>query len=340
MKTSLYYRAGPSPQQRILFTVLAVIVGGAGCFAVLVATGVIDLPFLRRPVLAQPKPRPEGDPIPLSARTIPAYTELERGHVMNEKAELTVLHLPADQVQKHGLLPLEKILGRVLKAEKAPGYGFSERDFLPIGTRPGIVGGVPYGKRSFMIEADRIGGVDGLNIGDHVDVLLGEVILDMDKSLDKILGPEAAMLSALFPGKRYGGRVLAQDSVVVTPVTNQKVPVKEGTLGRDGNPKLHVLQRLTIAVEPKEAPLLTAALAAKGFIYCVGRSGLPDDSPGNTPDTVIPLPKVTKIETIRGSKRDFWYQVHPSKALDALRGPSGPWLADGPEANVSQTKDR
>ena len=51
---------------------------------------------------------------------------------------------------------LAKILGRVTAREKPAGYYFLESDFLPVGTRPGIAGGTPLGKRAYTFNASNL----------------------------------------------------------------------------------------------------------------------------------------------------------------------------------------
>src|SRR5439155_24415071 len=116
--------------------------------------------------------KPEGVPIPLTVQPVPAFTQVTREHVMDPKTlDLVITYLPPQSVASTGLLTFDKIIGRVLKSEKAAGYGFTERDFFPPGTRPGVVAGVPSGKKAFVLQADKIGGVHGLRGGDDIDVL-------------------------------------------------------------------------------------------------------------------------------------------------------------------------
>ena len=55
--------------------------------------------------------------------------------------------------------------------DKAPGFVFTERDFLPKGTLPGLVAGIPPGKRALTLDAGKLRGIDLLQIGDHLDLL-------------------------------------------------------------------------------------------------------------------------------------------------------------------------
>ncbi len=64
---------------------------------------------------------------------------------------------------------------------------------------------------------------------------------------------------------------------------------------------------IVLAVDPEELVLVQLALSAKAQLTCVARSGLPDASHQDRPiPNVEPTaPKITTIETIRGSKRDL-----------------------------------
>src|SRR3954463_4004064 len=139
MSPPSYKRSGLSPLLQVLLALAVLSVGSVGSVVVLAITGVIELPFLPRPAVARPKPKPEGVPIPLSARPITAFTQVTREDVMDLKTlDLVVTYLPPESVARAGLLPVDKVLGRVLKADKSPGYGFTEKDFHPKGTRPGV----------------------------------------------------------------------------------------------------------------------------------------------------------------------------------------------------------
>src|SRR5208337_2601301 len=119
-------------------------IGGAGTVALLGATKVIDLgklAFWRVKV----EPIPAGwVAVPVPARAIPAYTLVTKEFLMNPKTGgWEVVWTPPNLVPKEAILDLAKIRGRVMAHEKPPYYCFMEKDFLPVGTLPGIVAGVP-----------------------------------------------------------------------------------------------------------------------------------------------------------------------------------------------------
>ena len=63
------------------------------------------------------------------------------------------------------------MIGRVVNHEKQANYAFRETDFLPPGTRPGMVAGIPPGKRSYTLEVTKIKGIQSLKAGDRFDLL-------------------------------------------------------------------------------------------------------------------------------------------------------------------------
>ena len=101
-------------------------------------------------------------------------------------------------------------------------YCFTEEDFLPEGTHPGVAGGTPEGKRAITLDAGNLKGcVHELKEGDHVD-LLASVPVDMPgaghansgrSGTNVVAAPDALLLP-----KRGLVRPLVQDGVVVAPV--------------------------------------------------------------------------------------------------------------------------
>jgi hypothetical protein len=101
-------------------------------------------------------------------------------------------------------------------------------------------------------------------------------------------------------------RVLAQDAVVVTPVTARNEPMTSSTLMGGTQVKTIPVQEIVIAVNPEEAAKISEALAMHLQIDCVIRSGRPDD-PGPALETPPSNPlnsSVIVLDTILGSKRD------------------------------------
>lgn len=313
MNHNPYKRPGPLPALRGLALVLATVVGSGALFAMLVVSGVIELPFLRKAEAARQKPKPEGTPVLISARFIPAYTQMTRDFVLDDKTgEFTVAHLRPEDAASQGFLPLDKIIGRVLKTDKAAGYAFREKDFLPEGTRPGTAAGVPPGKRALVLPAERIGGINALKIGDRVDILMSMPIEPQLGHAGKGGEPSPGLPPPAQPGhasgsgrmRRAGVQAIVQDGVVVVPVTTRQAPVTTSNTGKDGKFQTKPVQDITIAVDPTEAAQLMQALAVDTEMFCVLRSGLPGDPPGRTPSLAPPPPPV-QVEVIAGNKREI-----------------------------------
>src|SRR5438309_4124327 len=110
--------------------------------------------------------------VPTAAVQISAHTRIQRDHLWDRAhARLAVIYLPPRAVTNEMLLNISDIIGRVLDGDKQPGYVFTESDFLPRGTREGLVAGIPPGKRAIRISADRVDGLYGLNAGDRFDIV-------------------------------------------------------------------------------------------------------------------------------------------------------------------------
>src|SRR5688572_21758171 len=178
------------PPVATIATITAIVLlAGAG--TVLLAPGVLPLPWQRALGLAADEPAlaaelPAGYVrVPLSATRIPAYAKVAREHLFDPKkvrwVETAVRRadLPSDVILDRG-----DALGRVLRQDKPAGYVFTERDFMPEGTRPGLVGGIPAGKRGYRVEVEKIPGLYGLNAGDRFD-LLATLAVD-DGALDDL----------------------------------------------------------------------------------------------------------------------------------------------------------
>ena len=327
MKPITYGRpAPPSPLPRIVLMLGMLAVGGAGSVVLLYAGGVVDLPFLHGKT-PEAKARPQGVAVPLSARPIPAYTQVLRDHILDAKTlDLVVAYFSPEEVEKNGFLTVDKVIGRVLAADKGAGYAFKEKDFLPPGTKPGMAAGVPSGKRSYVLDARQVDGVNDLKIGDHIDVLAA-VMVEFDKTTRQYhtvpTSPNrnGGKKGEYGPGQTGIVAALAQDAIVVEPLTTRQVPDEGAAIPpQTGQPKMRVERDITIAIDPKEAAPLTEAVAVGGEIFCVAHTGLPNDLPGLTPG-FQPLTPVQVVETIVGGKRDV--KVFPDASGQAP--PLSPW---------------
>ena len=285
-------------------------------------------------------------PVPISAMVIPSYTRVTRDHLWDVKQhKLSVLYLRPDQVSSDMIASINGIVGRVMDHDKPAGYVFTESDFLPKGTRPGLVAGIPPNKRAMRVTLDKIPGLAGLLPGDRFDLV---------STLPIEVGPGAGLAAGGVYGKQLDlqarmtnwqrqatVRVVVQNGDIVQPVTTRQVPVANTTLTQGLVVRTRPIQEVVIAVLPHEVAPLSEALAVGATISCVPRSGRPDDSPytvtpesrpwspfggvvqqpagtesasapgavnGSTPSVPGLLPVgagFTQVETISGSKREL-----------------------------------
>ena len=221
--------------------------------------------------------------VPVSSQAIPAYTKLTRDHIWNaQKGEMAVAWLPPEQVTDSMKTNLKELFGRVLARYKAPGYVFTDADFLPKGTRPGLVGGIPPGKRAVRVEAGKVEGLYGLNPGDRFDLLAtlpidlkgGNQSLEVAGAFGKQLALQANLTNW---AKQATVRVLVQNGVLVQPLATRQIPLSMNTLTQGLVVKKKPVQEIVIAVQPDEVAPLTEAMALKAQITTVPRSGHPDD---------------------------------------------------------------
>ncbi len=304
MRNPYKHKRGWSVLAKSALIVLTVVVGGVGTVGTLWAMGEIDLPFLNR----APSVPPGYRLVPVSGAAIPAYTKLSRDHVWNpQKGTFATAMMKDEEITPDILVAFKDIFGRVLDHDKPKGYVFTEADFMPKGTRPGLVAGIPAGKRSLTLEAGKLNGAFGVKVGDHID-LVATVPIDSNKNrggLGGLAGTLVLQQQVATMQKRASVRVLAQDAVIVSPVTSRNKPITSTSLTSGSQVRTVPVQEIVIAVDPKEVPAISEALATQVEVTCVARSGLPDD-PGaksKTPGS-DPLTQLKVIDSISGKKRD------------------------------------
>lgn len=253
----------------------------------LMVLGVIDVAAWR-----QAPPSTAGlIAVPTPATVIPAYTRIRRDHLWDRRnARLAVIYLPPGAVTKEMLVNIGDVIGRVLDGEKEPGYVFTESDFLPRGTREGIVAGIPAGKRAIRISADRVDGLYGLHAGDRFDILATMPIdaAGGGRSFN-FSGPysqEMALQAQLSNwDKQATVRVIVQSALIVEPMTTRGVTTVQQSLTEGAAARVRQVQETVIAIEPEEVALLTEAMAVNARLTTIPRSGRPDDPlDSKTPD--------------------------------------------------------
>jgi Flp pilus assembly protein CpaB len=246
------------------------------------AFGVVTIPTFFRPAQASTAGLV---PVPIPARTIPAYTKVMRDHLWDPaQNQLTFVHLQPRAMTPEMLVNLNDILGRVLDHDKPAGYVFTETDFLPKGTREGLVGGIPPGKRAVRVPADKVEGLYGLRPGDRFD-LVATLPIDAGRggaaqafNVGGVYGQQLALQARMSNWQKQATvHVMVQNGVIVEPMSTRQVPVFTNTLTQGGVTRMRPVQEAVVAVDPDEVAQLTEAMAVEAKISTVPRSGHPDD---------------------------------------------------------------
>ncbi len=270
-------------------------------------------------------------PVPVEA--IPAFTALRDEHFVriNPDSSLALSQRAITASAKPDVITDPRLLiGRVLKFDKSAGYPIGESDLLPPGTRPGIVAGVPMGKRAMIVDADRIAGARALNRGDRFDLIAAltpetkrRVLGTPRRSqapaptqgITELPGADGSALDQPEPDEPATELLLIADNgAVIKAVTTRDVP--RGNRTATGVPaQTELRQEFTIAVSPDEVVRLTRALAEGAEIILVARTGLPGETPDLAgsiviPDAdaerdTIPPPSPRTVETLRGTDREI-----------------------------------
>ena len=310
-----------------------VVLGSVVAIAYVASGGEIQIPFTNPPrffslgkkVEEKPWTPPVGKvAVPVSARPISAYARVSRDDLWDLKVQRPkVVYIDPSAMVDTTITDARKVIGRVLARDKAPGYAFSESDFLPEGTRPGVVAGIPPGMRAMRIELSKVRGLYGLQPGDRFD-LVSTIPVQKDASQDirKIGGAYADRLAieASFSNvsKQATVRVVVQSGVVVSPVQTIEVPVTMASLTQGNRVNSKPLQEVVIAVHPEEVPMLTEAMAVDADLTVVPRSGRPDDPKDSLTPELHPRspfsaggnskdgpPAMTFVESIGGTNREL-----------------------------------
>lgn len=300
------YASNPRSYWPIVGFALCVL-GLGGGFLGLVVAGIIELPFLK----AREPSRVGMVQVVMSGVPIPAYTQLNRDHLINPQTkQAATFWLANEQVPPGVKIELSEVAGRVLKRDKPAGYFFTEDDFLPRGTRPGLVAGVPAGKRSITLDATKVMGVAGLKVGDRFDII-ASIAFD-ERPSGRTIGVPGYASSLGEKQKRARVKVVVENGEVVLPVYLRAVPSTSHSLTSGSQTSAKPVQELVIAVDPREVPRLAEALAVAADLTAVARSGLPDDKlrassvvvdEAADVDAPAPRPQFKVIETIVGKKR-------------------------------------
>ena len=273
----------------------SVLVGGIVALAVIgLYWGGFAEPLLARFRTERPISHEGMVAVPVSAVPIPAYTKIIRDHLWNGAAgSFAVVYLPKEQVGPSVIQNMNEIIGRLMSHDKPPAYAFTEDDFLPRGTRPGLVAGIPAGKRAMRVPLEKIPGLAGLLPGDRFD-LVSTLPIDgasaTSLNTGGLYGRQIELQSRLSNWQKQATvRVVVQNGDIVQPTETRQVPVSNTSLTQGLTVRTKPVQEVVIAVRPNEVARLAEALAVGAEISCVPRSGRPEDSRDSVTPESSPL---------------------------------------------------
>lgn len=256
-----------------------------------VVNGELRLPFGGGVLFAfqkeEPKQTAKGTPAGTVAvlacpRNLPAYTMITQDHFYTKDGLHTVAVVP-EAVEANRLFPanadgVKRLVGRVLRRNKSTNYAFTERDFLPVGTRPGPSAGIPPGKRGMWIDLATVQGLADARAGDRVDIVAA-IELKTRPALDtSVLGnladpvAKAKLTSVANRGAntpQASSWVVARRALVIQPRRSRSAsPGKK----RGGSS----IEEVFVAMAPDEVASFSQALAQGVTLVAAPRSGQPD----------------------------------------------------------------
>ena len=311
--------ARPTRRRRPIGTILILLLIAAGLSYVLIPLAFgrqPNLPFSLNEIFAgndsddSVKPPAEGKVrVLVSGREIPAYTKISRDDLWDpQKNHLAFTDVDEDLIGASGILvEASQIVGRVLDHKKPAGYVFTEKDFMPKGTRPGFVrvpmlvgeqpgdafslpfngravglfvtAGPDAGTIELRIEVDWVHGIVGLQPGDRFDILAAVPVESSTQVPFSGVFADQMKVQTQLEGLNKQARVdvLVQNGVVVSELQTRQVPITQSSLTRGTTTRTVPKQEMVIAVGPDEVAELMEAIAIEAQVTCIARSGHPDD---------------------------------------------------------------
>lgn len=253
---------GPSVLAMLGLGVFALVAGGGGLAGLLYATGYLSL----TPTAAglRTVDRTGQIAFPALARPVTAYATLTRDDLLQPtNRELNVIWLPESVTKPEMLRDLSLIVGRVLSRDKPAGMILTESDFLPKGTRPGLVAGIPAGQRAISVKAGAVAGLHLLKRGDRFDILSAT---PADEEESPAVPQAATLQGGLEPQPLVLGALESRSGV--------RLLIRAGQMIADGSQA----GENTLAIQPEEVAPFMAALAGGRQLFSVARSGRPDET--------------------------------------------------------------
>ena len=298
---------GNQPRRRsslgtVLLVGLLLILVGAGTVGILQASGLVRFPWQRHGI--EPV-APGMVRLPMAARNIPAFTRVTDDYLIDPKTGTwSFAEIPESECPKQAVRSLPDIRRRVTGKEKPAGFIFTEEDFTPRGTLPGVAAGVSANKRALTLEAGKLRGIDLLETGDHVD-LIAAVPLDRLMSTgdrDQAWRPGSPMLTNGTTGrnntKQTETRMLARDAVIVSPLTTRMRPISSSSLMQGTSTRTIPVQEIVLAVNREDAVSVTEAVDMGLEVIAMARSGRPESEDTlAVPPGMVAVPVATRLIT-------------------------------------------
>ncbi|MDC0278911.1 hypothetical protein OAL43_01760 [bacterium] len=253
------------------------IAGGVLTFGVVQFSGWLN----QTAALAQENSREGMVPVPKSLLNLNAFEVVQRSDVYDRAVgDDSYFWLTKKQVEDHPewITDVNNIIGRVMARDKQAEFVFSEKDFLPEGSRSGIAGGVPAGKQGFFLDAQKIPGLRFLKSGDRFDLLASQSKESNEAGSEYGLLMGGIKTRGGKPIPLTGVRILVQNAEVIALATNRSMTTQGGldlvdsdSRGRSTNSTKD--EQVCIAIDPGEAVPLTGALGEDLEIHMITRSG-------------------------------------------------------------------
>jgi len=227
-----------------------------------------------------------------SPREIPAYTRITQEMLMDATGNSQAKYVRPEEVGDDWITSSEDLVGRVLAIDKPRNRVFTQQDFFPLGTAPGIAAGVPAGQRAVVVSPEQIRGIGKLNRFDRFDVFRSESFSQIVVSGGMVVQPARRMMTE-----------------------KEKVRADEGTRRGSESDLLDV----TLAVSPDDVDRLSRSLASSSPLYAILHSGHPDEQ-HNAQYRMRAFADLTTFEEIVGSRRRRVIAQPPRTASDLALG--------------------
>jgi hypothetical protein len=244
-----------------LLVVLAVI----GVVATLDLTGVTNMGLAQLFKQREVQANPNLVGVLMPSRMLQPGHEVKRADVW-DPINRAVRKIPYDRqdARERGFkVGLNEINGRVLARPKSPDDPFAESDFLPVGSRSGLLGLVSSGQRLVPIPAGKVTGLESLSFRDNFDLYVNDAVSK------KLIETARKLLATRDHVSDEDHLRLAQAESIL----HQRLLAQNGQVLRLGDPTVKLKERqVSVSLHPDDVEPLLAAIEDGSTIYCIARS--------------------------------------------------------------------